>query len=418
VSAPSYEYSLGLTSQFYFCALPLRLDAEPSCGFACLYCFSKARGGARRGLSAQVIDPQRLRRRLDRVTAGAINGAVDELLASGAAIHFGGMSDPFGRRPEVRNATMETIGILADHAHPTVISTKGLDAPTDALLEDLRRGSFLVQFSFSTLDDRLGQALEVGCPLPSRRLAAMRELSDAGVPVSARLQPLLPETVDRAGELIDVVARHGARHVGVEHLKVPLERQWPGTRRLSEALGHDVTDWYRRRGARRIGRELVLPVEDRLPTVIELRARAHRRRLSFGAADTDLLLLSDGDCCCSGADLHSAMRSFHRYTYPHAVRRSPPERIGLDALDEVWSPEGSIARWVNSKSRLAAAGERGEPLASYVRRNWNGRANGPSPALLWGVEPTGTTDAAGFALYRLTREAQRLTPHSSAAAAD
>jgi hypothetical protein len=194
----------------------------------------------------------------------------------------------------------------------------------------------------------------------------------------------------------------------VEHLKVPLEGPWPGTRRLSEVLGRDVVGWYREHGAGRVGRELILPVVDRLPAMLDLRRHAHRRGLTFGAADTDLLLLSDGDCCCSGGDLHGVARAFNRYTYPHAVRRSSPGRITIGALRNTWSPDGSIAQWVNSRSRIPASGGRGQPLAAYVRHNWNGRPNGPAPSLLWGVEPTGGKDRNGFAVYRMTDEARAL----------
>lgn len=343
------------------------------------------------------------------MAAGKVRGPVDEMLARGAAIHFGGMSDPFGRRAEVTEAAADMIQSLADHRHPTVISTKGLAEPSDSLMDDLRRGRFLVQFSFSTIDDEFARRLEVGCPPPNRRLTAMKRLAEAGIPVSARLQPLLPGSMSAATELIDAFADHGAVHVGVEHLKVALEQGWPGTKALSRVLGRDVTAWYRERGAHRVGRELVLPVGDRLPVVLDLRDHAHRRGLTFGAADTDLLLLSDGQCCCSGADLHDIARTFNRFTYPHAVRRSPPDRITLGALRATWSPQGSMAHWVNSKTRLAASGARGQPLAAYIRHNWNGRPNGPSPRLLWGVEPTGENDRLGFAIYRLTQEAQALT---------
>ena len=73
------------------------------------------------------------------------------MLARGSAIHFGGMSDPFGTGTEALASTRAMLRTLADHRHATVISTKALVDPDDELLEDLRRGRFLVQYSFSTL---------------------------------------------------------------------------------------------------------------------------------------------------------------------------------------------------------------------------------------------------------------------------
>ena len=70
-------------------------------------------------------------------------------------------------------------------------------------------------------------------PLPGDRLSAMRELTNAGVPVTARLQPLLPGHSSLAEELIDAVADSGAKHVRVEHLKLPLEQRFNRISQLS-----------------------------------------------------------------------------------------------------------------------------------------------------------------------------------------
>jgi len=40
-----YDYAVALTSQFYFCAIPFRLDISPSCSLGCAYCFHASRGG-------------------------------------------------------------------------------------------------------------------------------------------------------------------------------------------------------------------------------------------------------------------------------------------------------------------------------------------------------------------------------------
>ena len=40
-----YKYSLSITSQFYFCGIPFRLDTTPKCSLNCSYCFAMSRGG-------------------------------------------------------------------------------------------------------------------------------------------------------------------------------------------------------------------------------------------------------------------------------------------------------------------------------------------------------------------------------------
>jgi hypothetical protein len=331
---------------------------------------------------------------------------VDAMLDEGIPIHFGGMADPFGRAQETQAVTRELLGALADYRQATVISTKGLTRNTEHY-ETLRRGRFVVQFSFSTLDSRLAQQIEVGLPPPHERLEAMADLAALGIPVTARLQPLLPGLATDARDLIDAFAGHGARHVGVEHLKLPLEQGFNGTDQLSRRLGRDLRAEYVSLGAKRVGREYVLPASERLSTILDLRDYVHRRGMRFGAADTDLLLLSDGSCCCSGTDL-LGLEMYHRYTYVEAVRLSPPDRITFGSLSSVQPPPGTISRFVNSRSRIQGSDRRGADIAAYVRRNWNGRPNGPAPGMLWGVEATGEVDAEGLRVYRLSDEAQNL----------
>ena len=90
-----YSFSLSVTSQFYFCGLPLRLDVEPSCQFTCAYCFAKSRGGGKRPTrsKSQLAEPKALKRRLDAVARGRRASVLDEMIANRTPIHLGGMAE-------------------------------------------------------------------------------------------------------------------------------------------------------------------------------------------------------------------------------------------------------------------------------------------------------------------------------------
>lgn len=408
-----YEYCLTPTSQFYYCGLPLRMDSYSKCQFSCRYCFASSRGG-RRGLPGmQIADPEQLAHTLNRLTSGAPRTVVEEFLAERQPIHLGGMSDPFSPIENVRGVTLRILEVLADHQYPTIISTKATMYAQDRYLDCLKRGRFIVQSSIIGTEEKFVKQVDFGTPGPAAQLQALRQVASEGIPTACRIQPLIPTREADAESVIDACADAGVRHVAVEHLKLPLEREWSGTPRISSILGFDLAQYYAREGAKRTGREWVLPLEARIEAVLALRGRAHDEGLTFGAADNDLLLLGDGECCCSGADLVPGFSTYFRHNYAEAARRGLRSGIvSLDSLNDTWFPEGSMSRYVNSHSRLPAIHGRGANVDEYIRRNWNGRPNGCSPASIFGVSATGESDDHGFRLYSVSdrvRELRRLS---------
>lgn len=392
----SSDRHLAPTSQFYFCSLPLRLDTYAGCGFGCSYCFAATRGGSV-GSSRGSFNPKSLSDRFQRIQKRGPGSAVDELLANRQPIHLGGMSDPFMPQELTSRVSLNVLRILAEKNYPTVISTKADLFARPEYLEILLRGNFLLQVSFSTLDPQLAGRIERGTPTPLKRLRSMETVAARGLRVSVRHQPLLPGDNATINALVRSAASAGARHYGAEHLKLGLEN----SARQAVLSGQlpDVAELYDRHGVRS-GRELVLRPELRVESILEARSMAHQSGLSFGAADSDLLPISDGDACCSGADLHlpNAGQPF-RHTYLTAVRNSPDDVVAYDTIRSEWAPTGTIARFVNSHSRIGGA--QGAGIKDYVRRNWNGRPNGPSPGMFAGVKPTERFDKSGFQLYAI-----------------
>jgi len=89
-----------------------------------------------------------------------------------------------------------------------------------------------VGVSLTTLDAALARQLEPRSSAPQARLEAMRRLSDAGIPVSAFVSPLIPCLNDRELENLLAAARdHGATSADYTLLRLPHEvaglfREW------------------------------------------------------------------------------------------------------------------------------------------------------------------------------------------------
>ncbi|MEL6769411.1 MAG: radical SAM protein, partial [Pseudomonadota bacterium] len=98
-----------------------------------------------------------------------------------------------------------------------------------------------VTVSLTTLDPKLSRSLEPRAAAPGRRLAAIRALVQAGVPVRVNLSPLIPGLTDHELEqLAEAAAAAGARSANYTMLRLPLEvsplfRDWLARERPERA---------------------------------------------------------------------------------------------------------------------------------------------------------------------------------------
>jgi DNA repair photolyase len=94
----------------------------------------------------------------------------------------------------------------------------------DLLAPMAEKGLVSVAISFTSLDRQLSRTMEPRCAAPHRRLDAMRELSSAGIPVTAMTAPLIPALNEPELEhLLEAAADAGARRAGYVLLRLPLE---------------------------------------------------------------------------------------------------------------------------------------------------------------------------------------------------
>lgn len=152
------------------------------------------------------------------------------------AISMSAISDcyqPVERRLEL---TRRCLAVLAEFRNPVGIITKNhlVTRDIDYLAELARHQAAHVCVSLTTLDPELAKTLEPRASPPSRRLAAIEELSAAGIPVIALTAPLIPGLNDHEiPELLAQAARAGARTAGYTIVRLP----WAVAPLFSEWLG-------------------------------------------------------------------------------------------------------------------------------------------------------------------------------------
>lgn len=140
---------------------------------------------------------------------------------------------PIERRLRLTRACLE---VLAECRNPVAIVTKNrlVTRDIDFLSELALHQAAVVYLSLTTLDTDLRAVLEPRTSPPAARLAAMRELREAGVPVGALVAPVIPGLNDHElPALLGAAAEAGARFASYVVLRLPFSvapmfEQWLG----------------------------------------------------------------------------------------------------------------------------------------------------------------------------------------------
>ena len=139
---------------------------------------------------------------------------------------MGTNTDPYQPIEKSRRITRELLEVLSECNHPVGITTKGILIERDLdILEDMAKRNLVhVAISLPTLNGELSRRLEPRAGAPRRRLRTIDKLSQAGVPVSLLMAPVIPVLTD--GEIENVVrtaADRGAISAAYVLLRLPLE---------------------------------------------------------------------------------------------------------------------------------------------------------------------------------------------------
>ena len=149
-------------------------------------------------------------------------------------IAFGTNTDPYQPIEARYRITRACLEVLAETRHPITITTKSdrVLADIDLLRGMAADGLAAVAMSITSLDPRTARTLEPRAPHPERRMAAVRKLADAGIPVHVSIAPVVPQITDHEIEhLVERAAQAGARGVfflpvRLPHEVAPLFRAW------------------------------------------------------------------------------------------------------------------------------------------------------------------------------------------------
>ncbi len=201
------------------------------CEHGCAYCYARPTH-AYMGLSPGIDFESKL-----FAKPNAAELLERELSAPGYTVRtiaLGTNTDPYQPIERQHRITRSVLEVLERCHHPVGIVTKSalVCRDIDILARMAEHGLAKVALSVTTLDRRLARAMEPRASTPNRRLEAIRRLSEAGVPTSVMVAPVVPGLTDpEIDAILRTAATAGARHAGYVLLRLPLEvrdlfREW------------------------------------------------------------------------------------------------------------------------------------------------------------------------------------------------
>lgn len=182
------------------------VNAYRGCEHGCIYCYARPSHGYL-GLSAGLDFETKL---VARPTAPEVlERELGRKSYRVAPIAIGTNTDPYQPIEQRYRITRRMLEVLSAWNHPVTIVTRGalIERDLDILGDMAARRLVQVGVSVTTLDQGLARRMEPRAPTPARRMAMIRALSGAGVPVRVMVSPVVPVLTEPEMERILAAAK-------------------------------------------------------------------------------------------------------------------------------------------------------------------------------------------------------------------
>lgn len=193
------------------------------CEHGCVYCFARPTHSFM-GLSPGLDFEAKLFAKPD--AARLLDKELSKDGYQPRTIAIGTNTDPYQPIEKQYRIMREILEVLEARGHPVGIVTKShlVTRDIDILSRMAERGLAKVALSVTTMDRMLARTMEPRASTPTKRLEAIRQLSDAGIPASVMVAPIIPGLTDQEMErILDSARAAGAREAGYVILRLPLE---------------------------------------------------------------------------------------------------------------------------------------------------------------------------------------------------
>ena len=262
------------------CTCPPKLTFNPytGCDHGCLYCYA----------TSYVQNFREIHPKKDLLAI--LKREASKLC--GETISIANSSDPYPRAEATEGLTRRSLEILSEsNCRIQVITKSNLVTRDDDLLSKVPS---TVALTITTDDEALAKKIEPHAPSPNQRIRAAQDLLKAGIPVSVRIDPLIPNINDQPHKLIATLASIGIKHVTASTYKAKPDN-WM---RLTQAFPNQtavIKPLYFGQGER-VGGNVLLPKDYRFKLLRGVRDLALAGGMRFGVCREGLAELNTAPC--------------------------------------------------------------------------------------------------------------------------
>jgi len=266
--------------QSSLCTCPPKLTLNPytGCSHNCVYCYATS-------YTPHLADCHPKKDLLKRVESEARK-------LNGETVSISNSSDPYPHSEVELGLTRECLQILSGNNCKVQLITKSSLVARDA--DVITKMPCMVTLTITTQDEEIARLIEPGAPSPSERLKAIETLVSKNIPVSARIDPIIPSVNDNPTLLIATLADIGVKHVTSSTYKVKRDN-WQRFFKAMPSVAEKIKSLYFSKGER-VGGSTLLPVDLRLNILTRIRSSVVSNGMKFGVCRENLKHLNTAPC--------------------------------------------------------------------------------------------------------------------------
>lgn len=355
----SFNYiSPRISSEFMDCSMPMTFDQYSHCSLGCLYCFAYLFKTQNPSFSTKLhsVNPKEVIKGITgKATGGRYYQLYEEFFKKRFLLHWGGLADPFCNFEKVNDVGYKIIKVLAKENYPTLFSFKGSAIFQKKFVELFDKyadqQNFAFQVSIIAPTDEISRQIEIGTPVTSKRIRAIKMLSDMGYYTILRLRPFIIGITDVGlDDLLGQCLEAGIDAISMEFFAMDL-RMNKALKKRNKWIGHligvdNIVKYFKTLSPSERGGYLRLNrlVKERF--VKKVYTFCVDNKILFTCSDPDYKELSMSGNCCGMPQKFKKNEEMENWTHNqlsfHIVRaRRQYNRKGLIAslkFDRVFNP--------------------------------------------------------------------------------